>query len=123
MMARCHADTKLTFANRDQFAVRCKSCYNYIVKILSAKPLPDFRVELSFDNGETGVVDLSSFAGRGVFAAWDEPDVFQRVAVTAEGALEWPGEIDLCPDSLYLRMTGREPGELFPRLRERVTNA
>jgi hypothetical protein len=93
------------------------------MKIVAAKPLTAFRVELQFDNGESGVVDLSSFAGRGVFAAWEDSGVFQQVAVSAEGALEWPGEIDMCPDALYLRMTGQRPEDVFPNLQGRMSHA
>jgi hypothetical protein len=39
------------------------------VKIVEAKALPAFRLKLKFDNGESGIVDLSSLVGRGVFAA------------------------------------------------------
>jgi hypothetical protein len=26
----------------------------------------------------------------------------------------WPGELDLCPDELYLQVTGRQVGHVFP---------
>ena len=93
------------------------------MEITQAKALPGHRLELRFDNGECGVVDLSAFVGRGVFAAWEQPGVFEKVAVTSEGAVEWPGEIDMCPDALYLRMTGKRPEDIFPALRDRVTHA
>jgi hypothetical protein len=86
------------------------------MKITHAKALPGYRLELHFDNDESGVVDLTEFVGRGVFAAWEVPGVFEQVGVTGEGAVEWPGEIDMCPDMLYLRMTGKRPEELFPSL-------
>jgi hypothetical protein len=91
--------------------------------IIEAKALPDYRLELQFDNGESGVVDLSEFVGRGVFAAWEQPGVFEQVRVTREGAVEWPGELDMCPDALYLRMTGKKPEDLFPILRNRLAHA
>jgi hypothetical protein len=93
------------------------------MKIVAAKALPAFRLELHFDNGESGVVDLLSFAGKGVFVAWEKPGLFEQVAVTADGAVEWPGEIDLCPDSLYLRMTGKKPEDIFPALQSRLSHA
>jgi hypothetical protein len=93
------------------------------MKIVEVKPLPAYRLELKFESGESGVVDLSDFVGRGVFAAWEVPEVFEQVAVTTEGAVEWPGELDMCPDALYLRMTGKRPEELFPSLRSRVSHA
>lgn len=93
------------------------------MEITHAKALPGYRLELQFDNGESGAVDLSEFVGRGVFAAWHEPGVFDRVAVTSDGAVQWPGEIDMCPDALFLRMTGKQPEDLFPSLRNRVSHA
>ncbi len=73
------------------------------MKIIDAKPLPNFHLELRFDNGEVGMVDLSALAGQGVFDAWNVPGMFESVQVTDQGAVQWPGEIDLCPDALYLR--------------------
>jgi hypothetical protein len=93
------------------------------MEITKAKPLPGFRLELQFDSGDGGVVDLSEFVGRGVFGAWEQPGVFEQVRVTAEGAVEWPGQIDMCPDALYLRMTGKRPEDIFPALRNSTTHA
>lgn len=93
------------------------------MKITIAKPLAAFRLELQFDDGVSGVIDLSSFVGRGVFAAWETPGMFEQVAVTGEGAVAWPGQIDLCPDALYLQMTGLRPEEIFPSLRQPFTHA
>jgi hypothetical protein len=93
------------------------------MKITSAKPLSHFQLQLSFDNGESGVVDLADFAGRGVFEIWLRPGIFEQVEVTEFGAVQWPGEIDLCPDSLYLRMSGKKPADIFPTLQSRLTHA
>jgi hypothetical protein len=93
------------------------------MRIVAVKPLSGFRLELQFDNSEGGIVDLSSLVGRGVFAAWNKPGVFERVSVTSQGAVEWPGEIDLCPDSLYLRLTSKKPEEVFPSLQRRLSHA
>jgi hypothetical protein len=86
------------------------------MKIIEAKALPAFRLAMQFDNGEGGIVDLSEFAGVGVFAAWRQPGVFERVSVTADGAVEWPGQLDMCPDALYLlpAYDREEAGGYFP---------
>jgi hypothetical protein len=93
------------------------------MRITQAKPLSGFRLQLHFDSGDTGVVDLSSLSGRGVFVAWQTPGVFEHVAITEDGAVEWPGEIDLCPDALYLQMTGKSAEEVFPKLRDHLSHA
>jgi hypothetical protein len=94
-----------------------------VVKISEAEPLEKYRLFLRFDDGVSGVVDLSDIAGRGVFEAWKREGIFEQVRITKVGALEWPGELDLCPDSLYLKLTGKQPEDIFPDLRKRVTHA
>jgi hypothetical protein len=93
------------------------------VKIIEAKPVQKYKLFLRFDDGVSGVVNLSDIAGRGVFEAWKRNGVFEQVRITKLGALEWPGNLDLCPDSLYLQLTGKQPKEVFPALRKRVTHA
>lgn len=88
------------------------------MKVTQAIAHSGFQLELHFDNGESGRVDLQELVGRGVFAAWEQPGVFEQVAVTGDGVVEWPSEIDMCPDALYLRMTGKKPEDVFPALRK-----
>ena len=85
--------------------------------IIETKALRGYRLELRFKSGESGVVDLSEYVGRGVCAAWEQPGVFEQVTLNTDGAVEWPGEIDFCSDALYLAMTGKKPEDLFPSLR------
>ncbi len=92
-------------------------------KAVQANPLDGFRVWLKFADGAEGVVDLSDLAGRGVFKGWSSRKVFEAVTVNERGAVVWPSEIDLCPDALYLRLTGRSPEEIFPGLRRAPVDA
>jgi len=78
--------------------------------------LDGFRLWLKYEDGIQGIVDLSDLAGRGVFEAWSEREVFDAVTVNESGAVVWPGEIDLCPDALYIRLTGRQAQQIFPSL-------
>ena len=86
------------------------------MKLIKIQALDNYRLSLLYDDGTSGVVDLSHYAGRGVFAAWDLPGVFEQVRLNELGSPEWPGEIDLCPDALYLQLTRKTPQEVFPRL-------
>lgn len=75
-----------------------------------------FRLWLKYEDGIEGIVDLSDLAGRGVFEAWSEENVFEAVTISESGAVVWPGEIDLCPDALYTRLTGTQADEIFHSL-------
>ncbi len=85
--------------------------------LLEMIPKEHFSVFLRYADGESGTVDLSSLVGRGVFADWENPDRFQQGRLADGGYPEWPGGIDLCPDALYLKLTGKEPEEVFPSLK------
>jgi len=85
-------------------------------KITDARAVDGYRVALRFDDGTEGIADLSDLAGRGVFAAWSVPGQFDSVGIGSAGELTWPCGVDLCPDALYLRVTGKRPADLFSTL-------
>ena len=93
------------------------------MKIVAAIPLAHFHVSLRFDNGATGTVDLSHLAGHGVFHAWQQEGVFEQLSISPVGALQWPGDLDLCPDALYLQMTGKSAAEIFPLVQPSLAHA
>jgi hypothetical protein len=92
-------------------------------KIVKVKALPDFTLELEFDNGITGTVNLSNLAGRGVFAIWRDGNIFEQVRISPSGELVWSDRVDLCPDALYFKVTGKKPEDVFPALRQESVHA
>jgi hypothetical protein len=86
-------------------------------KVVKVRVLSGYRLELQFDDGVSGTVDLSENVGKGVFALWLDPLFFEQVAIGSAGELLWGEKIDLCPDALYLKVTGKKPEDLFPALR------
>lgn len=92
-------------------------------KPVEVKALSDYRLWLRYSDGTEGEVDLSEFAGRGVFRLWDEHDSFEKVRIGAQGQLAWSEEVEMCPDALYLRLTGKTPEEVFPNLSEMKVDA
>jgi hypothetical protein len=88
-----------------------------MVRITKFKVLPGYRLEMVFDDGVCGVVDLSKLVGKGVFSSWCDHQFFEQVRIGSFGELVWGNKIDLCPDSLYFRATGKKPEDVFPALR------
>ena len=83
----------------------------------------NYRLALSFADGTRGVVDLSELVGRGVFRGWQDYASFRKVAIGETGELVWPDGVDLCPDALYFKMTGKTPEEEFPALQHEMAHA
>jgi hypothetical protein len=89
-------------------------------KVIEVAPRDGFKIYIQFDDGKSGVVDLADISNREVTQSWNDRSTFESAVVTPEGAVEWPGGVDLCGDSLYLRLTGKRPEEILPGLTARV---
>jgi hypothetical protein len=85
------------------------------MKIHELRAEPGFRLWVRFEDGVEGQVDLSPLRGRGVFAIWDTPGVFERARIGATGEVAWGDEVDLCADALYIRVTGHRPAGFVSR--------
>jgi hypothetical protein len=92
-------------------------------KVVDVKVLQAYSLELTFDDGVHGTVNLSELAGKGVFSFWNDCGVFEKVRIGSFGELVWGEQADLCPDSLYLKVTGKKPEDLFPALRHEAAHA
>ena len=92
-------------------------------KVMDVRPLENYRVWLRFRDGAQGEIDLSDLAGHGVFVAWADPALFEAVHTEAGGGIEWPGDIDMCPDALYMRLTGKSVEDIFPSLKPTPVDA
>ena len=83
-----------------------------MVRPIEVKPLPGYRIWIEYDDGESGEIDLSHLAGKGVFKAWDELGHFDRVRIDQYGAIAWDDDIDMCRYALYMDLTGKSWEEL-----------
>ena len=78
-------------------------------RITHVRPIGKHRVELTFTDGTIGQLDLTDWiVGKGgVLEPLEDEQFFARVRVNTEaGTIEWPNEVDFCPDVLYSTVTG-----------------
>ena len=75
-----------------------------------------YRIWLKYEDGVNGELDLGHLADQGVFKAWDAPGYFKTVRVTEYGSIAWGDvdDIEICPDTLYMRLTGKPIEEVWP---------
>ena len=86
-------------------------------RLVQVRPRKRYRLWLKYDDGTEGVVDLSEFVGRGVFAIWHDEGRFRQVRIGDGGELVWGEGVDLCADALYLKISGKRADEVFSNLR------
>jgi Protein of unknown function (DUF2442) len=78
-------------------------------RVASVKPLPGFHIEVHFQDGTSGELDLSGRLFGPVFEPLaHDPELFRKVFVDEFGAVCWPNGADLAPDALYREVRGVE---------------
>ena len=74
--------------------------------VVEAKPEPGYRLFVRFKDGLCGHVQLAAEDLTGVLAPLADVSFFERVFVD-QGAVAWPGEIDLAPDAMHAEIASR----------------
>lgn len=68
--------------------------------VTEVTPAEEYRLLVSFENGERGILDMQPFLDFGVLRNLKEREVFRQVRVSFD-TIEWPGGIDLDPEFVY----------------------
>lgn len=79
-------------------------------RITHVRHINDYVLELTFADGVRAELDFGNeIVGRGgVFAPLEDISFFKQVRVDPEcGTIVFPNEVDLDPDVLYSRVTGK----------------
>jgi len=91
--------------------------------ITLAKYLKDYKVEVFFNDGKRGVVDLSVALKGPVFEPLKDKSIFSQLFVDEElETIAWPNGADLAPEYLYYQalktirnyMTNSNSGDISP---------
>jgi hypothetical protein len=78
-----------------------------MIRIVSAEPLSDCRLQVTFNDGVSGIFPVEPRRRGGVFLELLDMKIFNAVTINPDfGCVEWPGGIDLCPDAMHQIMTG-----------------
>lgn len=72
------------------------------IKPTFVKALEKYKLEIRFNDGTTGILDLSHKAGKGVFKNWDVEDNFFKVFISKEsGSITWQNDVDIDTINAY----------------------
>ena len=80
-----------------------------MIRIISAEPLSQCRLKITFNDGVSGIFPVEPERRGGVFLKLLDAKIFNAVTVNPDfGCVEWPGGVDLCPDTMHQAITGAE---------------
>jgi len=68
--------------------------------VKSVKPISNYNLILTFDNGEKRQFDMNPFLDKGIFQELKDISKFNSVKVSFD-TIEWDNEADIDPEVLY----------------------
>ena len=78
-----------------------------IKDVISASYKGGYRIEVTFEDNATGIVDFSKYLEKGgVFDKLKDIEIFKTFTINEDlGVLTWGDEIDIAPETLYAEAT------------------
>lgn len=73
---------------------------SYMPVVIDAKYIVDYKIRITFDNGEERIADLAGKLGRGVFKPLKDKMYFKKFFVDG-WTISWPNGADIAPETLY----------------------
>jgi len=83
---------------------------------VAVEPRGGYRIWLRYSDGVSGEVDLSHLAGQGALAALGDSVPFAAARLDFDRAIVLSESLELCPDALYLQLTGQPAAAIMPGL-------
>ena len=71
-------------------------------RVVNANALDNYQLLIKFSNGESGVFDVTPYLDYPAFSRLRDKGLFGLVKVN-HGTVCWLDNIDICPDTIYLK--------------------
>lgn len=69
-------------------------------RAIDVKPINDYKLLITFNNNEKKIFDVKPYLKYKQFERLKDLSLFKKVKISGL-SIEWPSEIDICPDELY----------------------
>ena len=66
------------------------------------KPIENYKLLLTFTNGRRKIFDMLKYLNKGVFQQLQDSDLFNQ-AYISHGTVAWNDDLDIDPDTLYIK--------------------
>ncbi|WP_394921444.1 DUF2442 domain-containing protein [uncultured Robinsoniella sp.] len=79
-----------------------------MIKVVDVKPLPDYKLALSFSNGASKIYDVTPLLELPAFQVLKDVNVFNKVYIDFDTVTWCNGDIDIAPETLFIDGTDYE---------------
>jgi hypothetical protein len=91
------------------------------MKAISVKVIPKYKLQVTFDDGISGVIDLHQFIENGIFVSLKNEDLFDK-AYTTGYSIAWSDELEIDSITVYAEILNKKPEDLLSSDLKYATN-
>ncbi|MDB5209592.1 MAG: hypothetical protein JWQ30_419 [Sediminibacterium sp.] len=81
----------------------------------------NYSIQVSFDDGTMGIVDLSDLVQKGIFEELMDQSIFAKVYTTGY-SIAWSEELEIDATAIYAELSGKNPADAFTSIPSHATN-
>ena len=89
------------------------------MKVQEAKYIADYTINIKFDDGVSGTIQLDDLVTRGIFKPLQDKEKFAKFYTTGY-TIAWSNELEIDTTAIYSDITGKDFGEI---LNPKITQA
>jgi hypothetical protein len=82
------------------------------MKITNVNALSGYKLQVVFDDGVSGEIDLKDFIGNGVFASLTDHTLFNK-AYTTGYSIAWNDELEIDAVTVYAEILNKNPEDVI----------
>ncbi|HEY5325862.1 MAG TPA: DUF2442 domain-containing protein [Mucilaginibacter sp.] len=91
------------------------------MKVINVNPLNDYKLQVSFDDDVSGIIDLKNFIANGIFSVLQNEDSFNKVYTTGY-SVAWSDELEIDSLAIYAEILGKDPEDILAENLKYATN-
>ncbi len=91
------------------------------MKVISVNPLQDYQLQVTFDDGVSGVINLKNFIEKGIFSVLQNEDSFSKV-YTNGYSIAWSDELEIDSLTVYAEILNKKPEDILAENLKYATN-
>jgi len=82
------------------------------MKVISVNPLHDYKLQVTFDDGVSGIIDLKNFIENGIFSILQNEELFKKVFSNGY-SIAWSDELEIDALTVYAELLNKEPEDIL----------
>ena len=82
------------------------------MKVTSVRPAKGYKVDVVFDDGVSGIINLKEFVTQGIFSDLKDEHLFNKV-YTNGYSIAWSDELEIDALTVYAEVSGKKPEDML----------